>query len=124
MIVRPAPNRNAAGREAAALPLPGAGVITSTVRASPAEIQRLAERIVDALLKQGYVKAMAEKAALSRRIAELMIHNLEQEAALEAEAERLAEQHLRRGPQSAGMDERRVIDMIKKKLAEERGFSL
>jgi len=86
-----------------------------------ADINGLAERVVAALLKQGYVKPRAEKSALAKRIAELVLKNLEQEAAIEAEAEKMAEKHMRT---MAGMDERRVIDMIKKKLAEERDFTL
>lgn len=106
------------------MPRLGPGAITPAVRASSADIQRLSERIVEALLSQGYVKAKAEKAVLRRRISELILKNLEEEAALETEAEKLAQQHIRRSVGSAGMDERRVIDMIKKKLAEDRGFSL
>ena len=98
--------------------------ITADVRASAAEIQRLAERIVEALLKQGYIKAKAEKPVLSRRIVDLMLKNFDEEAVIEADAEKLAQQHIRRSAGGAGMDERRVIDLIKKKLAEERGFSL
>lgn len=86
-----------------------------------ADINGLAERVVAALLKQGYVKPRAEKGALAKRIAALVVQNLEEEAAIEAEAEKMAEKHMRT---MAGMDERRVIDMIKKKLAEERGFTL
>jgi hypothetical protein len=91
------------------------------MRASTAEIQRLAERVVEAMLKQGYTKAAVEKAVLARRIVELIQKNLDEEAALEADAERMADQHAR---QMGGMDQRRVIDLIKKKLAEERGFTL
>jgi hypothetical protein len=107
-----------------ALPLRERAAITPRVRASVAEIQRLAERIVETLLKQGHVKAKAEKSVLSRRIVELMMKNFDEEAAIEADAEKMAQQHIRRSAGGAGMDERRVIDLIKKKLAEERGFSL
>lgn len=91
------------------------------MRASAVEIQRLAERVVEAMLKQGYTKPRADKSALAKRVAELILRNMEEEAALEAEAERVADQHNR---QMGGMDQRRVIDLIKKKLAEERGFTL
>jgi len=93
------------------------------VRASLLEIQRLAERVVEAVLQQGYVKAKVDKSILARKAAELIQQNLEQEAELEAEAERMAEQHMR-GAAGAGMDQRRVIELIKKKLAEEKGFTL
>lgn len=44
-------------------------------------------------------------------------------SALEAEAEALADEHLRRGPAGgAGLDRRRVVQMIIEKLARERGF--
>lgn len=91
------------------------------MRVSSADINGLAERIVAALLKQGYVKPRGDKAALSKRVAELILRNLEEEVALEAEAEKMADKHMRT---MAGMDQRRVIDMIKKKLAEEKGFTL
>lgn len=91
------------------------------MRVSSADIQALAERIVEALLKQGFVKGKAEKPILSKRVAALILENLEQEAAIEAEAERMAERHSR---DMSGMDQRRVIDMIKKKIAEEKGFTL
>lgn len=91
------------------------------MRATAADIQALSERLVEALLAQGFVKPRAEKAVLARRVAELIRQNLEQEAAIEAEAERMAERHSR---DMAGMDQRRVIDMIKKKIAEEKGFTL
>ncbi len=46
-------------------------------------------------------------------------------SALEAQAERLADEHLRSGPGRAsagGLDRRRVVQMIKERLAKERGF--
>ena len=42
--------------------------------------------------------------------------------AKEKEAERLADEHLRSAP--GGLDRRRVVQMIKQRLAEERRFSL
>ncbi len=95
--------------------------IRDAVRASPAEVQRLAERIVEAVVRQGYVKPLADSAALTQRVAALMQKNLEEEAALEEEAERVAMSHSR---QMSGLDQSKVIQMIKRKLAEERGFTL
>lgn len=43
--------------------------------------------------------------------------------ALEAEAERLADEHLKAaGRAAAGLDRRRVVQMIRDKLAKEKGF--
>lgn len=87
----------------------------------PAEIERLATALVKAILAQGYARAKAPEDQLSRRVAELIADNLRQEQALEAEAEKLAGAHAR---QTAGMDQRKIIQGIKERLARERGFSL
>jgi hypothetical protein len=87
----------------------------------PADIERLAEALVRAALKQKFVAAKAPEERLRRRVAELIAENLRQEQALEAEAEKLAAVHAR---QMAGMDQRRIIQGIKERLARERGFSL
>lgn len=87
----------------------------------PAEVDRLAQSLVSAALKQKFVHAKAPEERLRRRIAELINENLRQEQALEAEAEKLASAHAR---EMANMDQRRVIQGIKERLARERGFSL
>ncbi len=91
------------------------------VRVSEVEVRRLAERIVAAAVKQGDLRAKADVGVLNQRVAGLILENMQQEAALEEEAERMADTHARR---MAGMDQRRVVQLIKQKLAEERGFSL
>jgi len=91
------------------------------MRVREGELQSLAAGIVDALLKQGFVHPKKEAALLQRRIVELIAHNLEEERALEEEAERLAQSHAR---QLAGMDHHKIIQGIMERLARERGFSL
>jgi hypothetical protein len=91
------------------------------MRCSDAELRRLAEDVVRAVLKQGLVHPKVAEAKLAERIHRLLLDNMKEEADLEAEAERLAQQHTR---QMAGMDQRKVIDGIKARLAKERGFSL
>jgi hypothetical protein len=85
------------------------------------ELQAIAAAIVKALLKQGFVHPKRDAAVVQRRIVELVIHNLDEEEALEREAEQLAESHAR---QMLGMDQRKIIQGIKERLARERGFSL
>lgn len=77
--------------------------------------------MVAAALKQGFVHPLAPVARLERRVAELITENFEQEQKLEAEAERLAAVHAR---EMAGMDQRKIIQGIKERLARERDFSL
>jgi hypothetical protein len=85
------------------------------------KVHALSAALVDALLKQGFVRPMADPAVLQRRIIEVLAENLEQDRQLEEEAERLAQAHAR---QMVGMDQRKIIQGIKERLARERGFAL
>ena len=91
------------------------------MRIRESELNVLGAAIVNALLQQGFVHPKLEPAVLRQRIVELIARNLEEEQALEEEAERLAASHAR---QMLGMDQRRIIQGIKERLARERGFSL
>jgi hypothetical protein len=91
------------------------------MRVREAEVQSLAQATVDALLKQGFVRPKVDAAVLQRRIVDLVVSNLVEEQALEDEAERLAQTHAR---QMTGMDQRKIIQGIKERLARERGFTL
>ncbi len=91
------------------------------MRIREGELQGLGAAIVRALTAPGFIRPTADAARLQRRIVELITHNVEEEAALEAEAERLAQSHAR---QMVGMDHRKIIQGIKERLARERGFAL
>jgi hypothetical protein len=91
------------------------------MRVREGELQSLAAAIVDALLKQGFVRPKRDTAVLRQRIVELIARNMEEEREIEEEAERLAQTHAR---QMAGMDQRRIVQGIKERLARERDFSL
>jgi len=91
------------------------------MRLRPAEIEQLAVAITAALTAHEFVRATATPAVLARRIAALITRNFDDERALEEEAERLAASHAR---QMVGMDQRKIVQGIKERLARERGFSL
>jgi len=91
------------------------------VRVNEAAIQRLADVIVRALLKQGFVHPKVAEAALVERVVRLVIDSAKAEQDLEEEAARLADKHAR---QLQGMDQRKIIQGIKERLAKERGFPL
>jgi hypothetical protein len=91
------------------------------MRIREGELQTIAAAMIKALLKQGFVHPKQDAAVLQRRIVELIANNLEEEEELEREAERLAASHAR---QMLGMDQRKIIQGIKERLARERGFSL
>ena len=91
------------------------------MRIREGELQSLAAAIVDAVLKQGFVQPKRDAAVLRQRVVGLIARNIEEERALEEEAERLAEKHAR---QTVGMDQHKIVQGIKERLARERGFSL
>jgi hypothetical protein len=81
----------------------------------------VAEILVTALSEKKLVQFRTDKQAVIERIAAALLDNFRQEEALEKEAERLAEAHLRTAGQ---VDRRRVTQLIKQRLAEERKFVL
>jgi hypothetical protein len=91
------------------------------MRLREGELLALASAIVNALVKQGFVHAKCDPGVLRDRVRGLIARNLDEERALEEEAERLAESHARK---MVGMDHRRIVQGIKERLARERDFAL
>ena len=90
---------------------------------SNASCRHVAELLVASLCEKNLVRISQEKrAAVIAKVAAALLDNFHQEEAIEKEAERLAEEHLRKAP--PGMDRHRVVQMIKQRLAEEKRFSL
>ena len=91
------------------------------MRVSERQIHLMAEAIVGALIEQGFVHLTASRDVVVRRIYELLVKNFQTEQEIEEEAEDFARQHAR---QMAGMDQHKIIQGIKDRLAKERGFTL
>ena len=91
------------------------------MRIHEAEITRLADVVVRALLKQGYIKSKVDEKQLITRVSRIIVDNLRAEEALELEAEQLAQ---KLSSKSLGMDQRKIVEGIKARLAKERGFTL
>lgn len=91
------------------------------MRISDSEITRLAEAVVTALVSKGFIKAKADERTLVARVSRVILDNLRAEEALELEAEQVAQ---KLGRQALGMDQRKIIEGIKARLAKERGFAL
>lgn len=90
---------------------------------SVASCQHVAELLVASLCEKNLIRIPQEKrAVVITKVAAVLLDNFHQEEAIEKEAERLAEEHLRKAP--PGMDRHRVVQMIKQRLAEEKRFSL
>lgn len=88
---------------------------------SEAQIDALAGHLVQGLLARGSIKPKADEKELVACVVELMSANFEEETRLEDEAEKQAETLARQNP---GMDATRLRTMIKRRLAEKKGFTL
>jgi len=103
------------------LPPLGVLAIVPPMRIHETEITGLADVVVRALLKQGFIRPKVDEKQIVARISRLILENLRAEEALELEAEQLAQ---KLGRQALGMDQRKIIEGIKARLAKERGFTL
>jgi hypothetical protein len=96
--------------------------MVQAMRVTEASCQHIADHIVRVLSEKNLIRARGEKKGIVDKVTAVLLDNFRQEEMLEKEAERLADEHLRSAP--GGLDRRRVVQMIKQRLAEERRFSL
>ena len=80
-----------------------------------------AEILTEALHAKGLVRLRTDKSVVAAKVLGAFLENFRQEEELEKEADRLAEEHLKKAP---GVDRHKVTQMIKQRLAEERRFVL
>ena len=92
------------------------------MRVTDEQIRRMSESVLSALVERGGARLKAERGKVQARIGEIIRANLQQERSLDEEAEKLLEAHLKKAP--PGVDRQKLLQMIKKKLAEERGVPL
>lgn len=83
--------------------------------------KRLAEALLAALEKSGAVVFKAPSGTVCARIAALLQAEQAQGEDLEAEAQKLLDLHLKNAP--TGVDRHKLLQMIKQRLAVERGSS-
>ncbi len=91
------------------------------MRINEREINRLSDVMLRALLTQGFIKAKVDEKQVAARISRLILDNLRAEEAIELEAEQLAQ---KLGRQALGLDQHKIVEGIKARLAKERGFTL
>ena len=80
-----------------------------------------AQILVETLCAKGIVRLGGERHTVMDKVAAALIENFRQEVVLEKEAERLAEEHAQKSP---GADRYKVVQLIKRRLAEEKDFAL
>jgi hypothetical protein len=86
-----------------------------------AHLRRIAQDLAAELLKGGLLELHGDPAALRERFFAVLQRDFAEEAALEREADAFADAHRR---EMTGMDRGKVVDLIKQRLAKERGFIL
>ncbi len=84
-------------------------------------MRRVASNIVARLEKAGLIRVTGRRDALEQRIVAAFKANMRAEEDLEAEAARFAESHSR---ELVGMDRHKVLQLVKDRIAKERGFTL
>ena len=85
------------------------------------EMQRIATSMLARLEKAGLLRITSNRAAVEQRIVAALRANIREEEDIEAAAARFAESHSR---ELVGMDRHKVLQLVKERLAKERGFTL
>ena len=91
------------------------------MKPSAEQIRRLAEKVYADLDSSALIIPKAERAQIVAAVGAAITRDFEQEQALERDAERLLDETIRAmGRGAAEIDRRRMLKMIKDKLARER----
>ncbi len=85
------------------------------------EMRRIAAAVLDRMEKGRLARITGPRAAVEGRIVAALRANMRAEEEIEAEAARFAETH---GRELVGMDRHRVLQLVKERIARERGFTL
>lgn len=93
-----------------------------SVRMSSQQLFSLGRTIVDALVRADLVTLAGPADTAAKAIADEVEAYQKAAAKLDADAERLADEHLRQLRSGAGIDRHRVVQMVRTKLAQERGL--
>ena len=97
------------------------------MRPSPAQIERVAERLVRRLVQAQLLEPRVAEDTIRARFAAVLARNFDEEAEIEREAVAEAEKLVRKGAPGVRreeIDQRRVEQLVKQRLAKARGFVL
>jgi hypothetical protein len=86
-----------------------------------AQIDALANHLVNGLIARGIIKPRADVKDLVACVVELMSQNFETEARIDDEADKMAAEQVRLNP---GIDATRLRSMIRQRLAQKQNFTL
>ncbi len=89
------------------------------------QVKRLAEKVYNDLSAEGLVTPRGERGTVIEAIARTIAQNVSREQALERDAEKLLDETISAmGKNAADIDRRKMLRMIKEKLAKERKIVL
>ena len=97
------------------------------MRPSPVQIERVAESLVRRLVQADQLELDASEDAVRARFAAILNRNFEEEAQIEREAAAEAERLVRKGAPGVrreDLDQRRVEQLVKQRIAQAKGFAL
>ncbi len=97
------------------------------MRPSAHLIERFADTLIERLARAEFADLAAPEAQVKARVVRILAENFDQEAAIEAEARAKADELVRQGAPGVRRDEldpRRVEQLMKQRIAKERGFVL
>jgi len=95
------------------------------MRLKDEQIQRLAEKVYNDLSTDGLIAPRRDRGAVVEGIAKAIAQNFNQEQSLERDAERLLNETIAgMGRAAVEIDRRKMLKMIKEKLAKERNIVL
>jgi hypothetical protein len=97
------------------------GQVVIVMAMREAQIDALANHLVNALVDRGLIKPKADVKELVACVVELMSANFETEAKIDEEADKMAEAEARRDTR---LDVTRLRNMIRQRLAEKKNFTL
>ena len=91
------------------------------MKLQPNQLDRLAQGLVDQYRHQDFILVRQDDQPLKLVIEEVLHRNFEEEAAIEKEARELMASHAGEG---SNLDTHKAMLLIKRRLAEKRGFVL
>lgn len=95
------------------------------MRLKDEQIQRLAEKVFNDLTADGLITPLRERGAVVEGIAKAIAGDISREQSLERDAERLLNETIAGlGRAAVEIDQRKMLRMIKEKLAKERKIVL
>lgn len=93
------------------------------MKLSEEQIERVTAKVLENLKNKGLVKLKADEKTILNRMSEAIIKDLTAEDALDREVDGILDEHSR-DVDSGAVDYRKVFNMVKHKLARERGIIL